>query len=216
MDRTEASEKLYRAACDLFIEKGFNATTVREIADRAEVNSGLMHYYFKSKRNIAIDSLIRMYRAILTIVDDAVDPAENPAVYHGIMMRLHLYFLYSDKNAKFYTDCLKEDIFEEIAIPRCLDLMEVIDKAYGGTHDETYLMLIQSIAISAQRTMILKKQAGLMDYSLEAIGELEYRIFLSFFSVDPKEADRLLETCSGLARTLHAKNLHLEDLRNLI
>jgi AcrR family transcriptional regulator len=44
----------------LFAEKGFREVTVREIAARAGVNSALVGYYFKSKREL-FDAVYRSY-----------------------------------------------------------------------------------------------------------------------------------------------------------
>ncbi|MDO6409906.1 TetR/AcrR family transcriptional regulator [Pantoea phytobeneficialis] len=41
--------KLITAAADCFAEKGFNATSVREIALRAGISQGAMYTYFRSK-----------------------------------------------------------------------------------------------------------------------------------------------------------------------
>ncbi len=41
--------KLIETARDLFLEKGFEGLKMQELADRAEMNKGLLHYYFKTK-----------------------------------------------------------------------------------------------------------------------------------------------------------------------
>ncbi|CNK74234.1 TetR/AcrR family transcriptional regulator [Yersinia proxima] len=51
---TETYHKLITAAAACFAEKGFNATSVREISTRAGISQGAMYTYFKSK-----DDLIR-------------------------------------------------------------------------------------------------------------------------------------------------------------
>lgn len=50
---TSAEERIKRAARRLFFEKGYHATTTREIAQAAGVTLGLIPYYFKSKENLA-------------------------------------------------------------------------------------------------------------------------------------------------------------------
>jgi AcrR family transcriptional regulator len=215
MDGMRAKEKLYHAACDLFVEKGFKGTTVRDIANQAGVNSGLWHYYYKSKRNIAFDIMEKMFHAVIKIASAADYRGASSALLHGIRMRLNLYFLYSEANAKFYTDCLKEDIFEEVAIPKCTEIIGVINREFGSQHTHQDLMLVQSIAINAQRTMILKRQEGLIDYSLETMAALEYKLFLSFFSLEPDEIVRLNRECSYITDSLVSDNTRLTDIRNL-
>lgn len=216
MEGTQAKDRLYRAACDLFVEKGFRDTTVRDIANRAGVNSGLMHYYYKSKRNIALDIVEKMAFEAQKIIERDVDRMASPALFLGLIMRLTLYFLYSDVNARFYTDCLKEDILEEAAIPKCMEILGLMNRQFGTGLKRQDLMLIQSIAIGAQRTMILKKQEGIVDYPLEVMGELEYRILLSFFSLERSTIGHLTENCSRMAQAMYAGNTRFTDIRNLI
>ena len=47
--RAATRDKLYRAAADLIAERGFAATTVDEIAERAGVAKGTVFYNFRSK-----------------------------------------------------------------------------------------------------------------------------------------------------------------------
>ena len=42
--------KLVETAKGLFLEKGFEGLKMQELADRAGMNKGLLHYYFKSKQ----------------------------------------------------------------------------------------------------------------------------------------------------------------------
>jgi AcrR family transcriptional regulator len=50
----DTREKILEAALDLFREKGFGEATMREIATRAGVASGLAYYYFDSKEAIVV------------------------------------------------------------------------------------------------------------------------------------------------------------------
>ncbi|MEU4248205.1 TetR/AcrR family transcriptional regulator [Amycolatopsis sp. NPDC026612] len=56
-------EKLVRAAVRLFAEKGFEATTVREIVEAAGVTKGGLYHYFESKD----DLLFEIYAAMLRV-----------------------------------------------------------------------------------------------------------------------------------------------------
>lgn len=42
-------EKIVEAAREIFAQKGFAGARMQEIADRAGINKGLLHYYFRSK-----------------------------------------------------------------------------------------------------------------------------------------------------------------------
>ncbi len=45
-------QKIFEAATQLFLEKGVDRTSVRDIASKAGINLALMNYYFRSKENL--------------------------------------------------------------------------------------------------------------------------------------------------------------------
>ena len=60
MQTLSADEKLVRAAGDLLVEIGPAASTVRKIAEKASVNHGLVHHYFRSKDLLLRAAMIQL------------------------------------------------------------------------------------------------------------------------------------------------------------
>lgn len=50
LDSTE--QRIYTAAVDVFLEKGYDGARMQEIADRAGINKALLHYYYRSKEQL--------------------------------------------------------------------------------------------------------------------------------------------------------------------
>ena len=48
----ETKERIYSCADALFLAKGYEGTTVADIAEAAGISSGLIYYYFKNKESI--------------------------------------------------------------------------------------------------------------------------------------------------------------------
>ncbi|TWP47255.1 TetR/AcrR family transcriptional regulator [Lentzea tibetensis] len=77
LSRTE--QRIMDAAVRLFAAKGFDATTVQEIVDAAEVTKGALYHYFGAKD----DLLFEIYRSLINeqmadmdrIVSEEADPA---------------------------------------------------------------------------------------------------------------------------------------------
>jgi AcrR family transcriptional regulator len=59
-------ERLLAAAGDLFAERGFHGTTVRDIAARAGVNVAAGNYHYGSKRSLYLEVLRAQFAAIRT------------------------------------------------------------------------------------------------------------------------------------------------------
>jgi AcrR family transcriptional regulator len=73
--RAEARpDEVLDAALELFVEKGFSATRVEDIAARAGLSKGAVYLYFPSKEAI-LEGLVR--RAILPIANNALGFLEN-------------------------------------------------------------------------------------------------------------------------------------------
>jgi AcrR family transcriptional regulator len=54
-------ERILASAVQLFAEQGFDATTVQQVVDRAEVTKGALYHYFDSKD----DLLFEIYHALI-------------------------------------------------------------------------------------------------------------------------------------------------------
>jgi TetR/AcrR family transcriptional regulator, cholesterol catabolism regulator len=65
-------------AGELFAQKGFRATTVREIADAAGILSGSLYHHFDSKESIADEILSSFINDVLTDYRTAVSSAGSP------------------------------------------------------------------------------------------------------------------------------------------
>jgi TetR/AcrR family transcriptional regulator, regulator of cefoperazone and chloramphenicol sensitivity len=57
-------ERLIRAASELFAERGFHATTAREIAERAGVNLAAANYHYGSKKELYLEVLRAQFETI--------------------------------------------------------------------------------------------------------------------------------------------------------
>src|SRR5262245_37668932 len=55
-------ERIIDAAGELFAERGFDATTVRDICQAAEANIAAVNYYFGDKQRLYIEAVVRAHR----------------------------------------------------------------------------------------------------------------------------------------------------------
>jgi TetR/AcrR family transcriptional regulator, cholesterol catabolism regulator len=69
---------MVRLAGELFAEKGFRATTVREIADAAGILSGSLYHHFSSKEAIGDEILSNFINAVLADYREAVAAGGGP------------------------------------------------------------------------------------------------------------------------------------------
>jgi len=79
--QTDPKRRIFNAACLLFVNKGYEAVGVREIAKEANVNLAMINYYFGGKAGILKDileeSYQKYYQAQASAGDDTTPPEER-------------------------------------------------------------------------------------------------------------------------------------------
>jgi AcrR family transcriptional regulator len=89
LEQNRRSE-LLRAAAKLFVEKGFDATTTRDIAEAVGMRSGSPFYHFRSKQELLkaamIEGLEAGHARLLAAIAGIVDPEQRLRV----LVRTHL------------------------------------------------------------------------------------------------------------------------------
>lgn len=72
-------EVIVNEAARLFSERGYGATSIRDIADASEVRSASLYHHFKSKEEIFLEISRRGVETVFHAVRAAVDPLPDEA-----------------------------------------------------------------------------------------------------------------------------------------
>ena len=72
-----ARERILDASRDLFTDKGFDAVSIREIAEAAGVNSALIYYYFQDKDGLYRQVLESVFGCLLQRVQEITGRGEG-------------------------------------------------------------------------------------------------------------------------------------------
>lgn len=78
-DISPAKARILAVAIDLFYEKGFERTTVRDIAARAGILSGSLFHHFKNKQDILFTVMALTTRGMGESAEKAVEGLDDPA-----------------------------------------------------------------------------------------------------------------------------------------
>ncbi len=83
-------EALVRAASEVMSEKGIDAATMLEIAERADVGAGTVYNYFKSKDALSITVLEEMMHDLALRIETVTETFEDPAQVYAFGIRIVL------------------------------------------------------------------------------------------------------------------------------
>ncbi|MFU0788402.1 forespore capture DNA-binding protein RefZ [Cerasibacillus sp. JNUCC 74] len=72
-----SKRKVLEAASSLFFQKGFHGTSVRDIADKANVNVSLISYYFNGKQGLLEFAVTEYYEKYLETIEAALEVNHN-------------------------------------------------------------------------------------------------------------------------------------------
>ena len=74
-------EKIFEAATDVFVEKGLDGARMQDIADHAEINKALLHYYFRTKDKLfnAVFEMIakKIFKKFAPVFDETLTLEEK-------------------------------------------------------------------------------------------------------------------------------------------
>ena len=77
-DVTETALRLMEAAADAFADKGFHATTTRDVASRAGLSPAGVYVHFASKEELLFSICMRGHTAARDMIVDAAAAADSP------------------------------------------------------------------------------------------------------------------------------------------
>jgi AcrR family transcriptional regulator len=85
--RQQNLEALIAAGQQVMAEKGIDAATMQEIADRADVGAGTVYSYFKSKEELAIAVLERLMYSLALKIEKVTNTFDDPAQVYAFGIR---------------------------------------------------------------------------------------------------------------------------------
>lgn len=197
-DEANRRQALIRASARLFREKGFEATTVRDIAGAVGMRSGSPFYHFANKQEILKAVMEEGLRQGLDRTEQALQAATTPQQRFRAMVRTH-YGILHDEGSEFIAVLLydwrslpdehKQDIiavkdrYDQLWHASLKELMDLgwlgansdHDKAAAGDVKTARLMIMGAINFTVTW---YKQQAGRGAMDLDALSERTVRFFM--------------------------------------
>lgn len=155
-DLTGKQKDIVKLAQRLFLGQGYYKTSIRQIARELDISSGLVAYYFPTKRELVETIVSIQYYKEREIVRQYVSQMDAPILFSGTLTKLQMKIFNSPVFRRIYLDILREDIICDVIIKSGLDTYRCISQKYGLNYSDSYLALYGNFnAIALERILIL-------------------------------------------------------------
>jgi AcrR family transcriptional regulator len=92
MKKNDARERMIKAAIDLFYKKGYPATTIRDIGNKANISTSVIYHYFKDKEEILFEIMQLAGKDLFKLLDDIIEEVKDPVECLEKMIRAHMVY----------------------------------------------------------------------------------------------------------------------------
>ena len=156
--------RIREEAARLFWEKGYAATTTREIAESLGVQRASLYYHIKSKEELLYDLCVESLGNIHTAVAQAVADKSDPLDRVKAMIQAHVVAMLEDreKHATMLTE------LRALTASRRVEIIRLRDE---------YESLVRSVLMEAQDAGVLWKEASVNELELALLNLLNWTIF---------------------------------------
>jgi AcrR family transcriptional regulator len=97
-------QRIEQAALQLFAAKGFEATGIRDIADRAGLSTAALYHYMGSKDELLVAFMVESMTELTRVARAALDGADSPAAQLSALVRTHVGFHTLDAQRSLVAD----------------------------------------------------------------------------------------------------------------
>lgn len=196
----KTKQKFFQTSEQLFYEKGYNESKIRDISDAAKINKGSLYYYFDSKFMIGW-KICELISNDIEIIKDTIlgknqeDVLLNYIVYIKILWKS----LYQDpKLHRFYSE-----IMQVIKLSEDFDTtIHTFTEAITGTKlNQNELELISQVDIGIKAKLMSISVKNRNKYNWKIMSDFDIKTYLGFFNIDKniilltiEEAEKLLSS----------------------
>ncbi|NKY60606.1 TetR/AcrR family transcriptional regulator [Nocardia flavorosea] len=180
----ERFKEIMSAAANLFLEKGYDATSIQDIADSVGLLKGSLYHYVSSKEDFLFYVIKDTYAIALDEMSRVLELDVEPIARMAAFVRSHVF--YAVANLTAYTIRLRE--LDKLSERRRAEVRE------GG---RTYLGALQSILREGQEAGVFDRNLNVGPVSLMITGQLN-DLTRWYSPAGAMSADALARTYAGL------------------
>ncbi|RDW16365.1 TetR/AcrR family transcriptional regulator [Oceanobacillus arenosus] len=183
MQKNPAKQKVIDAASSLFFQKGFQATTVRDIAEKAAVNVSSISYYFNSKQGLLEYAVTNYYEEYLKTIEEQLELLDTFTpleILHELTLTIIQYKQMNHQLTCFIQRELSFDsvFVREMAVTYLAKENHYIQKAFNGALESHVKHDMKEYLFLQYKGMLITPYILHNDWKDQIIGEYSHQIFV--------------------------------------
>jgi AcrR family transcriptional regulator len=201
-DSDALRNKIIRISRKLFLEQGYENTTVRQVLKKAGLSTGSLYHFFKNKEEILLMSLKDALLEISSLTDGISVQYREPTLRYALGIAIGISEIFKYKRLfNFYHAVYKNETAENFMISLKVARMKNLlrDLKLHFTDDE-----VQSRVLAvhgATRALMLATINKQLSANLSDIYALIIRIALSEFNVPQKKISKIIRLTTKIMQT---------------
>jgi AcrR family transcriptional regulator len=152
---TEVKKNMMDAALDLFLAQGYRKTTIRQIAEKAQVNIGTLYHFFRDKEDLHLQIGRDVYNEFMEYADNLIRKKKDPALRYALTRALELKEVEdSDRVAELYLESYSSWRITQMVLPVNIQRNKLLFQEYNPDFTEQDY-LNRTLALRGMRLMFI-------------------------------------------------------------
>jgi len=184
----DTRERILKAATEVFVEKGLAGARMQEIADCAQVNKAMLHYYFTSKEHLYETTVVTAMSGVMTRVQKVLAMKGVPAEAH--LRKVIETYLDSLAEHPYIPRLVMQDLMT--GGTRITDYFEKAGEQAGFLGGKPAVEMLRKFIASGDLRQVDPKQTIISLVSMVVLYFAAQPIFSRLLELDDRDRERFL------------------------
>lgn len=192
-------DNILTKAFPLFKEKGYDNTSTREIAAAANIERGLLHYYYNKKEYILFELYSQYVSQLVNFILEekkmALDNLTCIATFDILFFKVVASKPYLHNMLK---DILSNRNLAKLKIEKTMVIYEKLFYYYEGKANKEQLFIATAVAVGAEVELVLNKMEGKFNFTYDELGETIVKLEFLMLKIDDVISKEVIEKANQI------------------
>ena len=201
-NREEVRKNIIKISRRLFLEQGYENTTVRQVLKKAHLSTGSLYHFFKNKEEILLCSLKDALLEISSLTDSIAVKYNEPVLRYALGIAVGISEIFNYKRLfNFYNAIYKNESAENfmisLKVARMKNLLNDLNLHFTDNEIHSRILAIHGATRAIMLALINKQLSA----HLNDIYSLIIRIALSEFNIPEKKINEIIKLTTKIIQT---------------